>query len=85
MAKTPDLTVVKAQMELEEITGVLARVRYRIAQGDLQGAQGIVVLVLDAESMMEYDTSDSLTDEAAVALAQAAAVRFAMRFIRLEE
>lgn len=62
MAKPTDLTVVQATMALENVVGVLSRTRHRITDGDLKGAQGILVIIMDAEGLFLIDKSESLTD-----------------------
>lgn len=62
MAKPTDLTVVHATMALENVVGVLSRTRHRITDGDLKGAQGILVIIMDAEGLFLIDKSETLTD-----------------------
>ncbi len=62
MAKPTDLTVVQASMALDNVVSVLSRTRLRITDGDLKGAQGVLVIIMDSEGLFLIDKSDTLTD-----------------------
>jgi len=82
MAKTTDLTVVQASMALDNIIGVLGRVRHRITDGDLQGAQGVLVVVMDVDGFVAVDKSEALTESEAMNLASVTTHAMCMKFMR---
>lgn len=84
MAKTTDLTVVQASMALDNVIGVLSRVRHRITDGDLQGSQGILVIIMDADGFVAVDKSEALSDGEAMNLATVAQYAMCTKFMREE-
>ena len=83
MANKPtDFTVVHAKMKGENVTSVLSRNHERITGGDLQGAQGIVLLLMDADGFTCVDKSDALTERDAWHMICIAAHAMTGRFSR---
>lgn len=60
MAKPTELSEVKKQMEACAVSGVLATTYHRITAGDLVGARGVLVIVLDAEGYVSHENSETL-------------------------
>ncbi len=82
MAKTTDLTVVQASMALDNVIGVLSRTRHRITDGDLDGAQGVMVLVMDSDGFVSVDKSEALSEGEAMNMAGVAHYAMAAKFMR---
>jgi hypothetical protein len=80
--KPTDLTVVQASMARENVTSVLSRTHKRITDGDMVGAQGVLVAVKDEYGYTVLDKSDTLTEEEALNMATVAVHAMCSRCIR---
>jgi hypothetical protein len=69
-SKPTDLTVVTACMHLDNVVGVLARVRKRITDGDLKDARGVLVIVIDSDGATLHDQSETVDDSHALVMAR---------------
>lgn len=80
MAKPTELTEVKKQLEACAVSGVLATTYHRITAGDLVGARGVLVIVLDAEGYISHESSDTLDGCVSMCMATVTAGRIGREY-----